>query len=199
MISINIITFARPMPYIILDRDGVINYDSEHYIKSPDEWIPIPGSLEAIAQLNRFGFQVVVATNQSGIARGFFDLDTLDLIHEKLMRELAAVGGYVEEIFFCPHHPKDHCACRKPKPGLLHQIEEKYVINLAETYFIGDAFVDVQAAQTAGCKPVLVLTGKGQLSMEKYPALTTIPHFPDLARAVDYILSQQSVIPTEKK
>ena len=187
----NIITFTQPMPYIILDRDGVINYDSDAYIKSPEEWIPIPGSLEAIAQLNRFGFQVLIATNQSGVARGYYDLDTLDCIHEKLMRELAAVGGYVEEIFFCPHHPDEHCACRKPKPGLLHQIEEKYPIKLTETYFIGDSFVDIQAAQTAGCKPALVLTGKGQLSIQNYPELLHVPSFPDLAGAVDHILSQR--------
>ena len=107
------------MPFILLDRDGVINFDSHEYIKSPAEWRPIPGSLEAIAQLNRHGFRVLVVTNQSGVARGYFDLDILSQIHEKLVNELASVGGYVEEFFFCPHHPDEACDCRKPKPGMV--------------------------------------------------------------------------------
>lgn len=179
------------MPFIILDRDGVINYDSEEYIKSPEEWHPIPGSLDAIAQLNRAGFQVLIATNQSGIARGYYDLVMLDLIHEKLVKELASVGGYIDGIFFCPHHPEDNCLCRKPKPGLLHQIAEKYAINLAETFFVGDSLGDVTAALYAGCMPILVLTGKGQKAIENNPKLASIPNFPDLARAVPYVLSWQ--------
>src|SRR5262245_44208111 len=150
------------MPFIILDRDGVINYDSEEYIKSPEEWLPIPNSLEAIAQLNRFGFRVLIVTNQSGIARGYFDLQMLDLIHEKFIQELSSVGGYVEEIFFCPHRPEDVCDCRKPKPGLLYQIQNRYPIYFPQTYFIGDTFSDVQAAESVGSIPLLVLTGKGQ-------------------------------------
>ncbi len=182
------------MKYIILDRDGVINYDSEEYIKSPDEWLPIPGSLNAIAQLNRSGFQVLVATNQSGIARGYFDLATLDSIHQKLMHELAAAGGYIEAIFYCPHHPNDACPCRKPKPGLLYQIAEKYHVNLADTFFIGDSNIDVQAAKAANCMPILVLTGKGQQAVERHPELSNIPHFSNLAGAVEYVLSQQRKI-----
>jgi D-glycero-D-manno-heptose 1,7-bisphosphate phosphatase len=178
------------MHYIILDRDGVINYDSDDYIKSPDEWHAIPGSLNAIAHLNRHGFKVLVATNQSGVARGFYDIDTLDSIHEKVMRELAAVGGYIEEFFFCPHHPEEHCACRKPKPGMIFKIKEKYsAINLAETFFIGDTIGDVQAAQAAGCKPILILTSKGKQALEKYPELLNIPRFDNLANAVEYVLS----------
>lgn len=180
------------MSFVILDRDGVINYDSDEYIKSPDEWRPIPGSLDAIAQLNRHGFRVIVATNQSGIARGFYDFDTLDSIHEKFVRELASVGGYIEEIFFCPHHPEEGCPCRKPKPGLLHQIKKKYPIKLEETYFIGDSQVDVEAARVAGCKPILVLTGKGEAAIKKYPDLAIIPNFPNLASAVDYVLAVSS-------
>lgn len=179
------------MPFIILDRDGVINYDSEEYIKTPGEWQAIPRSLEAIAQLNRHGFQVLVVTNQSGIARGFYDMDTLDSIHEKLMLELASVGGYIEEIFFCPHHPDDHCLCRKPKPALFYQIEEKYPVNLTETFFIGDSFSDIEVARLVGCKPLLVLTGNGKQTLEKYPEFLTIPYFPDLAEAIDYVLSQR--------
>lgn len=179
------------MPFIILDRDGVINFDSDEYIKSPEEWRPIPGSLAAIAELNRAGFDVLIATNQSGVARGYYDLATLDQIHEKLNKELASVGGRVEAIFFCPHHPTDNCLCRKPKPGLLHQIAEKYPINFAETFFIGDSFVDMAAAEQVGCMPILVLTGKGQRALENHPSLARILTFPDLARAVSYVLSWQ--------
>lgn len=179
------------MSFIILDRDGVINYDSDEYIKSPDEWLPIPGSLDAIAQLNRSGFRVLIATNQSGIARGFYDVTMLDLIHERFVQELASVGGCIEGIFFCPHHPEDECACRKPKPGLLYQIQETYSLDLTETFFIGDSWGDVKAAQLAGCMPILVLSGKGQKTIETYPELMTIPNFPDLARAVPYVLSWQ--------
>ena len=179
------------MSYIILDRDGVINYDSIHYIKSPDEWIPIPGSLDAIAHLNRAGYRVLIATNQSGVARGYYDMDMLDLIHEKLMRELAAVGGYVEEIFFCPHHPDENCNCRKPQPGMLEQIAEKYPLDLTQTYFIGDSHVDVMAAKKAGCKPILILSDKGILSRDRYPELKTVPSFATLQEAVDYVLAEQ--------
>lgn len=179
------------MPYVILDRDGVINFDSDEYIKSPEEWNAIPGSLEAIAQLNRSGYRVLIATNQSGVARGYYGLDTLDLIHEKLMHELAAVGGYIEEIFFCPHHPDAKCACRKPQPGLLHKMAEKYPLNFAETFFIGDSFVDVSAARAVGCLPLLVRTGKGELALQKYPELAQIPNFMNLAEAVEYLLAQR--------
>ena len=177
-------------PLIILDRDGVINYDSDFYIKSPDEWVPIPGSLAAIAQLNRAGYRVVIATNQSGIARGLYDLDTLSQIHEKLRQELASVGGHIEEIFFCPHHPDDNCDCRKPKLGLFKQIQAKYDIDLSDTFFIGDTLTDIQAAKEVPCKPILVLSGKGQQALLSHPELISVPHFPDLAEAVRYVLAQ---------
>lgn len=177
------------MAYIILDRDGVINFDSLEYIKSPEEWLPIPGSLEAIAQLNRAGFRVIIATNQSGIARGYYDVATLDAIHEKLMRALFAVGGYVEEIFFCPHHPDEGCLCRKPQPGLLQKIANQYALTLNKTFFIGDSHVDMEAAQRAGCIPLLVLTGKGEHTLKHYPQFASIPHFANLAAAVEYILT----------
>lgn len=176
------------MSFIILDRDGVINFDSDKYIKSPEEWIAIPGSLEAIAQLNRAGWRVVVATNQSGVARGYYDLSMLDCIHEKLLDELAAVGGYIDEIFYCPHHPDDKCLCRKPMPGLFHRIQKKYNINLAATYFIGDSYSDIKAAEAAGCKPLLVLTGNGEKSLEKHPELQDVPNFKNLSAAVDFLL-----------
>lgn len=178
------------MSFVILDRDGVINYDSDEYIKSPDEWHPIPGSLEAIARLNRAGYRILIATNQSGINRGYYDIEMLDTIHAKFMYELATVGGYVDEIFFCPHLPEEGCHCRKPKPGLLLQIEAHYPINLSETYFIGDSYTDVQAAQAAGCLPLVVLTGKKNHLLEQYSNLASVPNFPDLQAAVEYILSQ---------
>lgn len=178
------------MSYIILDRDGVINFDSDAYIKSPAEWLPIPRSLEAVAALNRAGYRVLVATNQSGVARGYYDLETLDQIHEKMMRELAAVGGYIEEIFFCPHHPDENCKCRKPKPGMLHAIQDKYQLDLTETFFIGDSMSDLGAAQAVGCKLLLVMTGNGHKTLERVSADSTIPSFADLHEAVQFVLSQ---------
>lgn len=178
------------MSFIILDRDGVINHDSAFYIKSPDEWLPIPGSLEAIAALNRHGYRVLIATNQSGIARGFYDIEMLDAIHEKLMRELAAVGGHVEEIFFCPHHPDECCECRKPRPGLFYKMKEKYLVNFSDTFFIGDSFSDIQVAEEVGCTPLLVLTGKGELTLKKHPESKRVTNFPNLASAVDYVISR---------
>jgi D-glycero-D-manno-heptose 1,7-bisphosphate phosphatase len=176
---------------IILDRDGVINYDSDDYIKSPDEWAAIPGSLEAIAQLNRAGFYVLIVTNQSGIARGYYDLETLDHIHEKLTNELAAVGGHIEEIYFCPHHPSDHCQCRKPAPGMLHKIRDQYETDFKDVFFVGDSITDVQVALNVGCKPILVLTGKGERTIAKNPELSNhVPTFADLAAAVHFILQK---------
>lgn len=177
------------MPFIILDRDGVINYDSEEYIKTPEEWLAIPGSLKAIAALNRSGFKVLIATNQSGIARGYYDLATLNRIHEKMLAELSIHGGVIEDIFFCPHHPLVGCDCRKPRPGLLLKMRDKHFVNLGETFFIGDSHVDVNAALNAGCKPLLVLTGKGEKTLQKYPELIRVPNFYNLASAVEYVLS----------
>lgn len=179
-------------PLIILDRDGVINYDSDYYIKSPDEWIPIPGSLTAIADLSRAGFRIVIATNQSGVARGLYDLDILSQIHEKLIREVASVGGYIEEIFFCPHHPAENCDCRKPKLGMFRQIQAKYGHDLSNTFYIGDAYTDMQVAKALPCKPILVLSGKGRDALSTYPELASIPHFQDLAEAVRYVLAQKN-------
>lgn len=178
---------------IILDRDGVINYDSYDYIKTPDEWEAIPGSLEAIAQLNRAGFYVIVATNQSGIGRGYYDVAMLDLIHEKMLSELASVGGHIEEIFFCPHLPRDHCHCRKPAPGLLQQIQKKYAINLSEVYFIGDKLTDVQAARACGCNPLLVLSSLEKSSTQTHPELMSCPQFNKLSDAVDYVVATSTV------
>lgn len=176
---------------IILDRDGVINYDSDHYIKTPEEWRAIPGSLDAIAKLNHAGYRVVVATNQSGVARGFYDIPMLNRIHEKLISELASYGGVIDEIFFCPHHPDEHCVCRKPALGMFHQIQHKYGMNLSDVYFIGDSYSDIQVAERLPCKSILVLTSKGEKTLKNNPKLLTIPHFVDFATAVNYILKSE--------
>lgn len=178
------------MPFIILDRDGVINHESNEYIKSPEEWLPIPGSLEAIACLNRAGYRILVATNQAGIAHGLYDLAMLERIHTKLHQTLKVMGGKIEEILICPHGPQDGCTCRKPNPGLLFKIKEKYPIDLHQTFFIGDSLRDIEAAERAGVKPILVLTGNGQQFLDTHPRLHDIPHFADLAHAVQYVLAK---------
>jgi D-glycero-D-manno-heptose 1,7-bisphosphate phosphatase len=149
------------MKIIILDRDGVINYDSDHFIKSPEEWKPIPGSLAAIARLNQAGYRVVVATNQSGIGRGLFDMPTLNAIHDKMHKACALVGARIDAVFFCPHTAESHCICRKPKAGMLEEIGERYNISLAGVPTVGDSLRDLQSAATLGALPYLVLTGKG--------------------------------------
>jgi len=172
------------MKLIILDRDGVINYDSDQFIKSPDEWRPIPGSLEAIAKLNQWGWRVVVATNQSGVGRGLFGMDTLNAIHEKMVKTLAQVGGRIDAIFFCPHAADSTCECRKPKPGMLRQIAERFNTSLDGVPVVGDSLRDLQAAVAVGAQPYLVLTGKGQKTRED-PALPPATQiYPDLATVV---------------
>lgn len=177
------------MKLIILDRDGVINYESAEYIKSPAEWVAIPDSLPAIAELNRAGYIVVVATNQSGVGRGYYDTEMLARIHQKMADELAVFGGQIDAIFCCPHHPDNECECRKPKPGLLLQIQKKYQVALADIFFIGDSMRDIKTAQSAGCKPILVLTGNGQQALQNHAELAAIPHFANLAAAVKFILT----------
>jgi D-glycero-D-manno-heptose 1,7-bisphosphate phosphatase len=149
---------------IILDRDGTINEDSDQYIKSPAEWKPIRGSLEAIARLTQGGWRIAVATNQSGIARGLFDMATLNAIHAEMHRAVAQAGGRIDAIFFCPHAADSNCECRKPKPGLLREIASRMDVNLAGVPMVGDALRDLEAAVTAGAKPWLVLTGKGKMT-----------------------------------
>jgi D-glycero-D-manno-heptose 1,7-bisphosphate phosphatase len=174
---------------IILDRDGVINQDSDEYIKSPEEFIPIPGSLEAIARLTQAGWRVVVATNQSGVARGYYDLATLQRIHDKLHRLLAGLGGQIEAIFYCPHGPDDNCDCRKPKPGLFRDIESRLQVSLQGTPAVGDSLRDLEAAVAVGAEPILVRTGKGERTLAKGKGLEGVPVFPDLAAAVDSLLT----------
>ena len=148
------------MKLIILDRDGTINEDRDDYVKSPDEWVPIPGALEAIARLNHAGWHTVVATNQSGLGRGTFDMSTLNAMHTKMNQMLAKQGGRIDAVFFCPHAPSDACRCRKPMPGLFEQIGERFGVNLADVPVVGDTLRDLQAGVAVGCQPHLVRTGK---------------------------------------
>jgi D-glycero-D-manno-heptose 1,7-bisphosphate phosphatase len=166
---------------VVLDRDGTINHDSDQYIKSPAEWKPIKGSLEAIARLTQAGFRVVVATNQSGIGRGLFDMATLNAIHDAMHRAVHQAGGRIDAIFFCPHRDEDHCECRKPKPGMLLEIARRLNVDLEGVPVVGDSLRDLQAAAAAGAKPVLVLTGKGRKTREagSLPQGTAV--YPDLA------------------
>ena len=156
---------------VILDRDGVINYDSDEYIKSPDEWKPIEGSLDAIANLTKAGFTIFIATNQSAVGRGIISLDTLKSIHEKMLQEINNHGGIIAKIYFCPHTDDDNCSCRKPKTGMLQRIAEEYRIDLHEAILIGDSYRDIQAGISVGAKCVLVLTGQGKhaLVTQKIP------------------------------
>ena len=180
---------TRQAKLIILDRDGVINYDSDQSIKSPDEWRPIPGSLEAIARLNHAGFRVVVATNQSGLGRGLFDMATMVAINEKLHKALAHVGGRIDAVFYCPHTADSDCDCRKPKPGLLIEIGRRFGVDLTGVPCIGDSLRDLQAAQAVGAQPILVLSGKGEKTLREgnFPTNTVI--FPDLAFAAAALLA----------
>lgn len=176
------------MRLIILDRDGVINEDSDDYIKSPDEYIPIPGSLAAIARLNHAGYTVAVASNQSGIGRGLFDWLTLEAMHIKLVRLLRLADGNIDGFFICPHRPDENCQCRKPKTGLLEQISEMYHMPLTDVPFIGDSLKDVQVARAMGARPILVKTGKGSETAAKSEGLEDVPVYDDLAAAVDALL-----------
>ena len=180
------------MKLVILDRDGVINKDSSHFIKTPNEWVPIAGSLEAIALLNQSGFRVAIATNQSGVSRGLFDMATLNAIHNKMHRELATVGGRIDAVFFCPHAADDHCHCRKPDTGMIEEIGKRFCIELKGVPAVGDALRDLQAFANAGCQPILVKTGKGEETLAKgnLPPNTWV--CADLAEAVQRILEAPS-------
>ena len=169
------------MKLVILDRDGTINHDSDDYIKSAAEWRPIAGSIEAIARLTQAGYRVVVATNQSGIARGLLDTTALIAIHDTLQRAAHQAGGRIDAFFFCPHHPDMKCRCRKPAPGMLLEVARRFNVSLQNAWMVGDTRHDVEAAAAAGARPVLVLTGKGQAAQAdgKLPPATQV--FPDLA------------------
>jgi len=176
--------------YVMLDRDGVINYDSDDFIKSADEWNPLPGSLEAIALLNEHGYKVVVITNQSGLGRGLYNETALAEIHTKMHRLTKEKGGKIEAVYYCPHLPEDNCACRKPKPGLLKDFAKEKSQSLAELYFIGDKLADIQAAEAAGANPILVKTGKGQKTIKNNPQISH-PIFENLYDTAKFIVSEK--------
>jgi D-glycero-D-manno-heptose 1,7-bisphosphate phosphatase len=173
----------------ILDRDGVINFDSDQYIKSPAEWRPIPGSIEAIARLNQSGYRIAVATNQSGIGRGLFDMATLNAINDKMMEMVFRQGGRIDALFFCPHTASEECNCRKPKTGMLEEIAARFHTELKGVPAVGDALRDLQAAEAVGAQPILVLTGKGHETQAAggMPRKTLV--FEDLAEATRHIIS----------
>ena len=176
---------------VILDRDGTINRASDEFVKSPEEWHPLPGALEAIGRLNHAGFHVVLATNQSGLGRGLFDMAALNAVHAHMLKTLAAAGGRIDAVFYCPHAPDDACTCRKPAPGLLLQIADRYGIDLAGVPYVGDSLRDLQAAVAAGCAPHLVLTGRHP-DLQSQPLPPTFPAHTrvhaDLAAFVDHLL-----------
>ncbi|WP_043319851.1 D-glycero-beta-D-manno-heptose 1,7-bisphosphate 7-phosphatase [Microbulbifer sp. HZ11] len=181
------------MAIIVLDRDGVINHQSDDHVTSVDEWTPIPGSIEAMAELSQAGYQLVVATNQEGLARGMFDLDDLEAMHAKLRALVEDAGGEVAGIFYCPHSDDDNCRCRKPKTGLLDAIEAEFDTSLHDCYFVGDQVRDLQCAVTKGCKPVLVRTGFGEQTLATLiahpdPHLIETRVMRDLAEFSEFIL-----------
>lgn len=174
------------MKLIILDRDGVINYDSPDYIKSPDEWHAIPGSLQAIADLHRAGYTITIATNQSGIARGLYDHETLHAIHEKMQNVVHAAGGHIDSIFYCPHHPEENCECRKPGTGLLDQISACYHMPLKGVPFVGDRISDLTLAKKVFAQPIFVRSAYDVPILG--PEFSDVPCFDDLAQYVDQLL-----------
>jgi D-glycero-D-manno-heptose 1,7-bisphosphate phosphatase len=173
---------------VILDRDGVINEDSDDYIKSPEEWIAIESSLPAIAKLNKAGVKVAIATNQSGISRGYFDIETLDAIHQKMHQSLAEQGANIDALCFCPDHPDNPGPFRKPAPGMLNELINQFQANPEQTWFVGDSKSDIDCALNAKCNPALVLTGKGQRTIEKHGPFQDLKQFTDLADFVDWYL-----------
>lgn len=177
---------------VILDRDGVINEDSNNGIRSIDEWRPLPGSLDAIVRLNQAHYHVVIVTNQSGIAAGLLSLDTLHQIHARLQQELIQRGGRIDAIYFCAHGPDDECQCRKPKVGLLRDLAKRLQLNLADTIMIGDSLSDLQAARTVKARSLMVRTGKGRMTEQQGEGLKGVAVFDDLSAAVDQLLNESA-------
>lgn len=186
------------MKLVILDRDGTINVQRDDFIKAPEEWEALPGALEAIARLNHAGWHVVVASNQSGLGRGLFDVAALNAMHAKMNKQLGAVGGRIDAVFYCPHSPEESCVCRKPLPGLFEQIGERYGVDLRLVPTAGDNLRDMQAGAAAGCEPHLVLTGqgarhRGQMLPPEYPQGTLVHE--DLAAFATFILEREARCP----
>ncbi|BAO81680.1 histidinol phosphatase and related phosphatase [Serpentinimonas raichei] len=192
---------SRDLKLIVIDRDGTLNHDPEDYLRSPDDWLPLPGALEAVARLNEAGWRVVVATTQSGLGRGLFDIATLNDIHTRMHKTLAQAGGRVEAVFFCPHAPEDECDCRKPAPGLLLQISQRLGVPVAQMVAVGDSVRDAQAARAAGCEAHLVLTGQSLAHRDGtpvpgLPAGVTVHH--DLAAFAEAIVARAAAAAPEK-
>ncbi len=181
------------MKLVILDRDGVINFDSDQYIKSAAEWLPIPGSMEAIARLNQHGYTVAVATNQAGVARGLFDMKALNGIHQKLHLAAQAAGAHIDAIFFCPHAAEEYCDCRKPRPGMLKAIGRRFDVDLRSVPMVGDSLRDLQAGFEVGCAPYLVKTGKGEHTLEKGGLPPGTQVFDNLSAVVDRLLHLETL------
>jgi D-glycero-D-manno-heptose 1,7-bisphosphate phosphatase len=187
------------MKLIILDRDGTINWDSEDFVKTADEWIPMPGALDAIARLNHAGWRVVLAANQPGLGRGLFEMAALNQIHAKMHKLLAAAGGRIDAVFYCPHAPHEGCDCRKPRPGLFHQIAERYGVELKNVPTAGDGLRDIQAGVAAGCVAHLLLTGQGAQFRDRLASGEPLPEaFPagtpvheDLAAFASFIIERE--------
>ena len=187
---------TKHIKLVVLDRDGVINKDSPAYIKSPEDWVPIKGSLEAIARLSQAGYEIVIITNQSGVGRGLFSADTLAQIHVRMIDYVQQHGGQIQSVLFCPHHPDDGCDCRKPLAGLYQQLANRLNINFSGIYSVGDSIRDLVAAKAAGARPVLVKTGNGKKSLKKitdnrYPDLDGTMVFDNLATFTDALLKKE--------
>ncbi|MHB1951430.1 MAG: D-glycero-beta-D-manno-heptose 1,7-bisphosphate 7-phosphatase [Acidiferrobacteraceae bacterium] len=179
------------MRLIILDRDGVINEDSDDYIKSVDEWIPIPGSIEAIARLYQNDYRIAVASNQSGVGRGLFSMDVLNRIHNRMIEAVVQQGGQVEAVFFCPHTPEQQCRCRKPRVGLFEEIADRLKVNLSTAYVVGDSLKDLEAARAVHARPALVRTGKGARTIAEGRGIADVPIFDDLAAFANALLEDR--------
>ena len=179
---------------VILDRDGVINADSDSYIKSVDEWIPVPGSISAIARFSIAGYKIAVATNQSGLARGYFTEITLANMHTLMCDLVEKAGGHIDIIVYCPHGPNEGCKCRKPATGLLEKISEELQLPVAGAWYVGDSEKDIELALAMNCKPVLVRSGKGLQTEAQLKQKNLLPSlvFDDLAAAADFILGSSS-------
>ena len=181
---------------LILDRDGVINIESSEFVKTPDEWLPIKGSLEAIGRLSQAGYEIVVITNQSGLGRGYFSADMLAKMHSKMIDHIQQHGGKIQSILFCPHKPDEGCECRKPKDGMYQELAERLNISFSNIYSVGDSIRDLQAARSAGAKPILVKTGNGKKSLKEITnntdlGLQNTPVFDNLASFSDALLNEQ--------
>lgn len=176
---------------VFLDRDGVINVNRPDHVKSWDEFVFLPHALTALAKLAASDFLVIVTTNQSAIARGLVTAETVRAIHARMIADVARAGGRIDAVYFCPHHPDDKCACRKPQPGLFLQAARDFAIDFTRSYVIGDAFSDVAAALAIGAQPILVLTGRGRAQYAEMLANNHANHriADDLLGAVEWILT----------